>query len=83
MWFLAVITGALLRWPTLAMLALRRVVRLASHPVLFAKTSHLFPDEYLARLNPEIEEAEQWAFTVGTDARKSLLARFGEHEPKT
>ena len=45
---LAVITGALPRWPTLAMPALRRVVRLASHPVLFANMSHLFPDEYLA-----------------------------------
>ncbi|WP_332879765.1 hypothetical protein [Massilia sp. S19_KUP03_FR1] len=49
---MAAITGALLRWPTLATaaadrLALRRVVRLASHPVLFAKISHLFPGEYL------------------------------------
>jgi hypothetical protein len=35
----------------------------------------------LARLNPEIEEAEHWAFTVGADACKSLIARFGEHEP--
>jgi hypothetical protein len=42
---LAAITGALLHWPLLAVLALRRDRRLASHPVLFAKTSHLFLDE--------------------------------------
>jgi hypothetical protein len=50
---LAAITGALLRWTLLAVLALRRNGRLASPPVLFAKTSHLFVDEYLAlRLIP-------------------------------
>jgi hypothetical protein len=32
---LAAITSALLRWPLLAVLALRRNGRLASHPVLF------------------------------------------------
>jgi hypothetical protein len=35
----------------------------------------------LARLEPEIEEAEQWASTVGANACRSLIARFGEHEP--
>jgi hypothetical protein len=35
--FLAAITGALLRWLLLAVLALRRTRRLAPHPVLFAK----------------------------------------------
>jgi len=48
MWFLAAITGALLRWSLLAVLALRRSDRLVSHPVLFAKTSHLFLYRYLA-----------------------------------
>jgi hypothetical protein len=38
---LAAITGALLRWLLLAVLALRRTRRLASHPVLFAKT-HIY-----------------------------------------
>jgi hypothetical protein len=47
MCILASITAALLCWPLLAVLALRRTDRLASHPVLFAKTSHLFLDEYL------------------------------------
>jgi len=47
MCILASITAALLGWPLLAVLALRRTDRLASHPVLFAKTSHLFLDEYL------------------------------------
>lgn len=37
----------------------------------------------LARLQPEIEEAERWASTIGTDACRSLIARFGEHEPNT
>ena len=37
--------------------------------------------EALARLEPKIEEAEQWASTVGADACRSLIARFGEHEP--
>jgi len=46
MCILAAITGALLRWPLLAVLALRRNDRLASHPAMFAKTSHLFLDEY-------------------------------------
>jgi hypothetical protein len=32
-------------WPRLAVLALRRNRRLASHPVLFAKTSHVLIDE--------------------------------------
>ena len=31
----------------------------------------------LARLEPEIEEAEHWALTVGADACRSLIARFG------
>jgi hypothetical protein len=35
--FLAAITGALLRWLMLAVLALRRTRRLAPHPVMFAK----------------------------------------------
>jgi len=50
MCILASITAALLCWPLLAVLALRLTDRLASHPVLFAKTSHLFLDEYLAQL---------------------------------
>jgi hypothetical protein len=37
--------------------------------------------EALARLEPEIEEAEQWASTVGASACRSPIARFGEHEP--
>jgi hypothetical protein len=37
----------------------------------------------LARLEPEIDEAEHWASTVGADACRSLIARFGEHEPNT
>jgi hypothetical protein len=37
----------------------------------------------LARFQPEIEEAEHWASTVGADACKSLIARFREHEPDT
>jgi hypothetical protein len=47
MGFLASITGALLRWSLLAVFTLRRNGRLAPHPVLFAKISHLVPDEYL------------------------------------
>jgi hypothetical protein len=35
----------------------------------------------LDRLQPEIDEAEQWASTVGANACRSLIARFGEHEP--
>ena len=50
MCILASITAALLCWPLLAVLALRRTDRLASHPVLSAKTSHLFLDEYLVCL---------------------------------
>jgi hypothetical protein len=53
---LAAVTGALLRWPLLAVLALRRNGRLASHPVLFAKTSHLFLDEYLGRRIPVLAD---------------------------
>ena len=37
----------------------------------------------LTRLEPEIEEAERWAFNVGGDACKSLVVRFGEREPNT
>jgi hypothetical protein len=33
-----------------------------------------------ARLKPEIEEAEQWASTVGANACRSIIARFSEHE---
>lgn len=44
--------GALLCWPPFAVIALRRVVCLASHSVLFAKISYLFPDEYFAAYNP-------------------------------
>ena len=57
MCILAAITDALLCWPllaVLAVLALRRNDRLASHPVLFAKTSHLFFDEYLVRITLEL-----------------------------
>ena len=35
----------------------------------------------LAQPAPEVEEAEQWASTVGANACKSLIARFGEYEP--
>jgi hypothetical protein len=34
----------------------------------------------LARLEPEIQEAEQWASTVGAGACRSLIARFSERE---
>ncbi|MCD2515246.1 hypothetical protein LQ564_02845 [Massilia sp. G4R7] len=37
----------------------------------------------LARLQPEIEEAEQWASSVAADACRSLIAKFGEHKPNT
>jgi hypothetical protein len=37
----------------------------------------------LARLEPEIEEAERWASTVGADACRSLIARFGQHHANT
>lgn len=37
----------------------------------------------LARLEPEIEEAEYWASTAGADACRSLIARFGEQDPNT
>lgn len=37
----------------------------------------------LAGLEPEIEEAENWASIVAADACRSLIARFGEHEPNT
>jgi hypothetical protein len=37
----------------------------------------------LARLEPEIEGAERWASTVGADACRSLMVRFGDHEPNT
>lgn len=33
----------------------------------------------LARFEPEIAEAEQWASTVGATACRSLIARFSEH----
>jgi len=59
MCILASITAALLCWPLLAVLALRRTDRLASHPVLFAKTSHLFLDEYLANASPPSRQL-QW-----------------------
>ena len=35
----------------------------------------------LARLESEIEETEQWASTVGVNACRSLIARFGEDQP--
>jgi hypothetical protein len=37
----------------------------------------------LARLEPAVEEAEQWASNAGTDACRSLIARFGEQDPNT
>jgi hypothetical protein len=37
----------------------------------------------LARLEPEIKEAEQWAATVGANACRSLIARFGRYEPNS
>lgn len=37
--------------------------------------------EALARLQPEMDEAEQWAAKVGADACASLIARFGEQSP--
>lgn len=37
----------------------------------------------LARLEPEVEAAEHWASSVGGDACRSLIARFGEHEANT
>ena len=60
MCILASITAALLCWPLLAVLALRRNDRLASHPVLFAKTSHLFLDEYLdAGFGPQARSGDK------------------------
>jgi len=47
MCILAAIASAPLCWPLLAVLALRRNDRLAPHPAMFAKTSHLFLDKYL------------------------------------
>jgi hypothetical protein len=47
--FLASITGALLRWLVLAVLALRRARRLAPHPVLFAKIHIYFCPSTWAR----------------------------------
>jgi len=35
----------------------------------------------LARLEPEIEEAEHWAATAGADACRLLIARFSEEDP--
>jgi hypothetical protein len=52
---LAAMTGPLLRSPTLAMLALRRVGRRASHPALFARISHSSPDEYQVVEAPTFE----------------------------
>lgn len=37
----------------------------------------------LARLEPEIEQAEHWAATAGADACKSLIMRFGQQDPNT
>jgi hypothetical protein len=37
----------------------------------------------LARLEPEIEEAEHWATTAGADACRSLIARFGKQDSNT
>lgn len=37
----------------------------------------------LARLEPEIEEAERWAASAGADACRSLIARFGGQDPNT
>lgn len=34
----------------------------------------------LARLEPEIEEAEHWASTASADACRSLIARFGNQD---
>lgn len=35
----------------------------------------------LARLEPDIEEAEHWAANVGAGSCRSLVARFGEQDP--
>lgn len=37
-------------------------------------------EDALARLEPEIEAAEAWAFEQGAAACASLIARFGEQE---
>jgi hypothetical protein len=37
--------------------------------------------DVLARLEPEIGEAEHWAATAGADACRSLIARFDEQDP--
>jgi hypothetical protein len=34
----------------------------------------------LARLEPEVEEAEHWAANAGADACRSLIARFSEQD---
>lgn len=36
----------------------------------------------LAALEPEIQSAEAWAAEIGSDACKSLIARFAEQEPR-
>jgi hypothetical protein len=36
----------------------------------------------LAKLEPEIQNAEAWAAKVGREACESLVARFAEQEPK-
>ena len=37
----------------------------------------------LARLEPEIKEAERWAASAGADACRSLISRFGMQDPNT
>jgi hypothetical protein len=37
----------------------------------------------LARLEPEIEEAERWAASAGADACGSLISRLGGQDPNT
>ncbi|PIL39111.1 hypothetical protein [Massilia psychrophila] len=81
MCILASITAALLCWPLLAVLALRRTDRLASHPVLFAKTSHLFLDEYLAVEQEQEQEqraqiASQPSYGGGVPVTSASTARF-------
>lgn len=39
---------------------------------------HLWAEDALERLDPEIRRAEEWASGIGRDACENLLARFGQ-----
>ncbi|GGE79893.1 hypothetical protein GCM10008020_25850 [Massilia psychrophila] len=79
---LAAITGALLCWPPLAVLALRRNDRLASDPDPFAKASLLFLDEY-ANAGPGGADVESaWRLYTAPWMRCHRLARKVSAAPR-